>query len=337
MNIKKNIYFPIILSILIGLSGCEDDKKDDTVSEQNIEPTAKITYTQNSTEENSMINFDASKSFDIDGNIVSYEWKDGDNIISTNMYFQTSYLSVGTHTIYLKVKDNDGSTNTDSTLVTITAFTITHPATFEFNNITYKTVQSPYTGKIWLDRNLGASNVCSSLNDENCYGDYYQWGRLSDGHEKENSATTEELATNIINAGNKYIHGSSYEWLEDNIDFNGSIRNNNWSKLDGTGICPISFRVPTIEEIKNETKNIGNNNNLDGFNGFLKLPSAGTRGYLSDHSISGKGSEIWLWSNTIGDTEMGELSTKDLYFKEDKVVEYNQGPNYGHSIRCIQN
>jgi len=52
------------------------------------------------------------------------------------------------------------------------------------HGVTYGTVTSPYTGRVWLDGNLGASQVCTAYNDSTCYGDYYQWGRGTDGHEK---------------------------------------------------------------------------------------------------------------------------------------------------------
>ena len=51
------------------------------------------------------------------------------------------------------------------------------------NEKVYYVVKSPYTKRHWLDRNLGASRVCISHNDKQCYGDYFQWGRSSDGHE----------------------------------------------------------------------------------------------------------------------------------------------------------
>ncbi len=35
---------------------------------------------------------------------------------------------------------------------------------------------SSATGKIWMDRNLGASQVAISSNDAAAYGDWYQWG-----------------------------------------------------------------------------------------------------------------------------------------------------------------
>ena len=53
----------------------------------------------------------------------------------------------------------------------------------------YLTVTSPDTGKIWLDRNLGASQVCTSSTDSSCYGNLYQWGRNDDGHESSSTTT----------------------------------------------------------------------------------------------------------------------------------------------------
>ena len=45
------------------------------------------------------------------------------------------------------------------------------------------------TSRVWMDRNLGASQVATSSDDILAYGDLYQWGRLTDGHEKRGSGT----------------------------------------------------------------------------------------------------------------------------------------------------
>ena len=37
-------------------------------------------------------------------------------------------------------------------------------------------VTNPTTGEIWMDRNLGASQVATSSTDAASYGDLYQWG-----------------------------------------------------------------------------------------------------------------------------------------------------------------
>jgi hypothetical protein len=40
-------------------------------------------------------------------------------------------------------------------------------------SITYEMVTSPKTGKVWLDRNLGATQVATKVDDSAAYGDYY--------------------------------------------------------------------------------------------------------------------------------------------------------------------
>jgi predicted secreted hydrolase len=42
---------------------------------------------------------------------------------------------------------------------------------------------SRYTGRVWLDRNLGAKQVATSGHDTDSYGSLYQWGRGKDDHE----------------------------------------------------------------------------------------------------------------------------------------------------------
>jgi len=54
----------------------------------------------------------------------------------------------------------------------------------EFMGRTYGVVQS-LTGRLWLDRNLGAARLPSVRNDYSGYGDYYQWGRGPDGHQQQ--------------------------------------------------------------------------------------------------------------------------------------------------------
>jgi hypothetical protein len=171
-------------------------------------------------------------------------------------------------------------------------------ATITHNGITYGTVTSPYTGRIWLDRNLGASEICTksrrsfstngnyNISQQSCYGDYYQWGREDDGHQESNSTITTNLATTITSVGNSFIKNfsSPYDWLDVNnntVDDNGSLRSAKWSKTDGTSICPVGFRVPTEAELTAETTGLNGADdvtNRDGaFNNFLKLPSAGIR------------------------------------------------------------
>jgi len=203
------------------------------------------------------------------------------------------------------------------------------------NGVTYKTVISPYTKKVWLDRNLGASEVCSSVTDSACYGDYYQWGRLSDGHEKATSSISTSQALSITDAGDSFIDASDYDsvkwdWAH-NIDSNGTLRSINWAKTDGSSICPIGFRVPTISELKAETIDINATKNVAvAFNSFLKLPAAGERS--SDNGLFSLGYSVELWSNTIVPT----TSSKNLIISSLQAGEVDRGRQMGLAVRCIE-
>ncbi|WP_446008965.1 hypothetical protein [Candidatus Electrothrix sp.] len=60
--------------------------------------------------------------------------------------------------------------------------------TFTYSPVVIPTVTSA-TGKVWMDRNLGASQVATLFDDTAAYGDLYQWGRPTDGHEQRDSGT----------------------------------------------------------------------------------------------------------------------------------------------------
>ena len=76
-----------------------------------------------------------------------------------------------------------------------------------FKGLTYKLVTSPDTGRVWLDRNLGATQVATSPSDSAAYGDYYEFGRddicpsgFSVPTEGELAADTIIATTNKIDA-----------------------------------------------------------------------------------------------------------------------------------------
>jgi len=201
--------------------------------------------------------------------------------------------------------------------------TITH------NGFTYEIVISPFTSEVWLDRNLGASQVCTSTDDASCFGDYYQFGRLFDGHQLSNSTTTITQSDDISNAGSSFIlYDSStngfYDWVTN--DINGSLRSAVWSSIDGSGICPVGFRVPTIEELEVEITNGGTSAN------FLNIPQAGSR--------SGT-------TGALSQTTYGILGTVSILFNSiyyPKVMYYDSFSSSsdtesllgGVSIRCLK-
>ena len=188
------------------------------------------------------------------------------------------------------------------------------------NGFTYKTVTSPYTNNIWLDRNLGAARVCTSSNDTACFGDYYQWGRGFDGHQDSLSATTTKQATSITDTDDKFILDED-DWAY-NIDRNGSKREKLLLKTDGSFVCPKGFRIPTPDEFMAEVTESNSTNNIDMFKIFLKLPTAGIRygdngkvvikdaGFLTvTTSTSDKSSDYFVYSSDgVGIGLLGDRS-----------------------------
>jgi len=56
------------------------------------------------------IGFDASDSFDLDGEIISFEWNFGDGIIETSKKTSHKYATDGNYTVTLTVEDDEGNT-----------------------------------------------------------------------------------------------------------------------------------------------------------------------------------------------------------------------------------
>ena len=225
----------------------------------------------------------------------------------------------------------------------------------------YCPVTSPYTGRVWLDRNLGASKVCDKSrkkfanetaytdDQQNCFGDYYQWGRNTDGHEKKESATTAEQAGNVTEVGHgKFITSGrdrDYDWAQ-TADPNGQKRTINWNDIRGNSICPAGYRVATLDEFraelfdedsyeiqKNSSEKEGNNDDrrVNAYNTFLRLPAAGYRsiygGLPGDQGFFG---DLWTVSAD------GAYATS-IGFSENSAGWYNRGNRAdGMPVRCLK-
>lgn len=106
--------------------------------------------------------------------------------------------------------------------------------TIVYLGLTYGFVYNSSTQKIWLDRNLGATQVAVSSTDANSYGDLYQWGRFGDGHQSRTSPTHNgdtlgkpSTATSSGAWDGKFITTgtSPYDWLsaQDNTLWQGTF------------------------------------------------------------------------------------------------------------------
>jgi uncharacterized protein (TIGR02145 family) len=187
-------------------------------------------------------------------------------------------------------------------------------------------VTNPVTGKIWMDRNLGASQVATSVSDVNAFGDLYQWGRRSDGHQCRTSTTISTLS-----GTNQPLHGSFI--LTDNEDWRNPSNNNLWQGVAGiNNPCPTGFRVPTDTEINNERLTWSSNNTFGAYASPLKLTFTGFRNETTG-AISGTNNGAYYWTSSalnIDNAKFLSLTSTTATMSEDIRAS-------GRSVRCIKN
>lgn len=191
------------------------------------------------------------------------------------------------------------------------------------------------TGKIWMDRNLGASRVATASNDHLSYGNLYQWGRASDGHEvivwsssttsngaeQSNEVGTQATTTNPSHGG--FITIGSENWTTSSATL--------WQGANGVNNpCPTGFRIPTATELDNERVGFSQNNSNGAFNSVLKLPVAGYRSY-SNGSLGNVGGSGYYWSSTFDGAKASGLSFDS---GGASILSYQRA--LGFSVRCIK-
>jgi uncharacterized protein (TIGR02145 family) len=187
-------------------------------------------------------------------------------------------------------------------------------------------VTNPTTGKIWMDRNLGASQVATSSTDANSYGDLYQWGRRADGHQCRNSATT-----NTLSSTDQPSHGSFILSTSSPYDWRSPQNNNLWQGVNGVNNpCPSGYRLPTATELEAEHLSWSSVNATGAFASPLKLPEAGER-WHSDGAILYVGMVGFYWSSTVS-----SVTSLYLHFDYAPARMYTQVRAFGFSVRCIK-
>jgi uncharacterized protein (TIGR02145 family) len=190
------------------------------------------------------------------------------------------------------------------------------------------------TGRIWLDRNLGASRVAQSSTDTEAYGDYYQWGRPADGHEKQIVSGTASNYTNVKSAssvpGNSnYIFPADGSW-----DWLTTANSTLWTGVNApNNPCPAGFRIPTESEWSAEAA-VFTSSNVDG---------SFEPGYGLKLTVAGMGTAA---NYITAKNNYGQYMTQTAY--DDGRVKYfgviswatwfdtNYYKVTGQSVRCIK-
>jgi uncharacterized protein (TIGR02145 family) len=197
--------------------------------------------------------------------------------------------------------------------------------TYKGASVTYGTVVS--SGKCWLDRNLGASQVATAYNDSLAYGDLFQWGRLSDGHQTRTSGTTSTLSSTDNPGHSNFIlaPNSPSDWRSPQND-------NLWQGVSGiNNPCPSGWRIPTSAEWDAERASWSQQNYNGAFASPLKLTVGGSR-FVSDGSLSSVGSTGYYWSSTVSGA-----NASYLYFNSGSAGMASYPRAAGYSVRCLKN
>ena len=193
------------------------------------------------------------------------------------------------------------------------------------------------TGKIWMDRNLGASRAATSYDDYQAYGCLYQWGRGNDGHASitwtsatagtpVNSATA-TLATTDSPGNPLFItNGTSpYDWLTTKNDAL-------WQGVAGTNNpCPSGYRVPTNAELTAEVTTYSITNSATAYASDHKFVVAGDRYYSGGSLQKHRGGLGYFWSSAVSGTRASNRN-----FNSGSAGSSSSYRAGGFSVRCLK-
>lgn len=250
---------------------------------------------------------------------------DTDTINGYSFSGSGAFASKGTQQVTLTGNGTPTTGQTDNFTATAVSSGGTCLFSVTVNTVVYGDVINPTTGEKWMDQNLGSSRIATSSTDEYAYGDLYQWGRLSDGHESRTSNTTSTLS-GLDNPG----HGNFILAPNSPCDWRSPQNDNLWQGEIGiNNPCPVGYRIPTEAEWDAERTSWVTNNSAGAFGSPLKLTIAGYRS-KNDGSIRYVGIYGYYWSSNVGGSNVSVL-----YFYNNNAYVSWQDRAIGSSVRCI--
>jgi Fibrobacter succinogenes major domain (Fib_succ_major). len=197
------------------------------------------------------------------------------------------------------------------------------------------------SGRVWMDRNLGASQAATSNTDYLGYGSLYQWCRAADGHQLVSwtssttgtavNGTTTMLSATTTPGHSLFIKNSNSpnDWISPQLN-DGSLWWNG-STVGSNTPCPAGYHVPTYLEWASEQAlfaSYGGNNAIGAYN-MLKLNMAGDRWATS--VFYDNGSKGFYWSSTTNG-----INAYCLFFDSSTALTGGNSRADGFCVRCIK-
>jgi len=205
--------------------------------------------------------------------------------------------------------------------------------------VIYTTVRGT-DGKIWLQQNLGSSQVATSMTDADSYGDLFQWGRWDDGHQTRTSATGAAPAQNNpggLTGINHYIVGASgSSWWGTNATSDQWSASGTSAVTSAIGADPCKaigpdWKMPSQADWTSLVNAESIGNPATAYSSKLKLPAGGYRG-SSDGGFTFVGQRGYFWSSDVAST-----GGKYLYIGTTIANPSSGAPRgQGASLRCMK-
>ncbi len=207
------------------------------------------------------------------------------------------------------------------------------------NIVTYAEVTNTSTNRTWLNKNLGANQVATSVTDYNAYGNFYQWGRLSDGHQcmtwtSSTSGTPVNGSTSTLSSGDVPGHNQFITPNNNPYDWRSTQNDNLWQGVNGTNNpCPSGFRLPTQTEWSNEFNTWSSTDAAGAYGSVLKLTKSGARRYDNGNLYNAS-----TYGNYASSTVTSDANRRvQAHYFNDSNAGFNlHYRSNGDNVRCIK-
>lgn len=314
-----------VISVM-GLASCSDNRVTGvTLNTASLELEAGSGYTLRATVA------------PIDATVKTVSWTSSDKSVATvNVWGRVSAITTGKVAI-IATTDDGGKTAVCEIIVAPPVSTATVKSSLPIGEFTFLAYNLGANAGLSIEEQMAYTPLDDNT-DATVYGDLYQWGRPTDGHEKRTSGTTPTLSdSDKPSHGYFIIAPQSFNWRSpENPNLWGANKTPN-------DPCPPGYRIPTNDEwasiygeksgntwvYTREKETSGYKISSDGGVTYtFFLPEAGIRSYDQGTIYPGKYLSSGYWSSTDVFTCM--------YFSDDLIDTRYARPAGGYSCRCVK-